>query len=153
MPRPRNPIPKIRPHSSGQARVTIEGRDYLLGSFGSSAAEEAYRRIVAQWLAKEGPFAPPDGPVTVTGVLAGYWLCAQTYYGYDRNPDRGDCWNLKSTIRILRDLYGGTRAGDFGPRDLRAVQGRWTAGAGAANSSTSRLAGSSRSSGGRSERS
>lgn len=122
MPRPRNPIPKIRRHSSGQARVTIEGTDYLLGAFGSPDAEEAYRRTIAQWLAKDGPFAPSDAPVTVTEVLAGYWLHAEKYYGYDRDPTRGDCCNLKSTIRILRDLYGHTSAGDFGPRDLRAVQ-------------------------------
>lgn len=71
MPRPKNPIPKLRPHSSGQARVTIDGKDFLLGPMGSPQAEEAYRRIVAQWLAKEGPFAPAEGPITITEVLAG----------------------------------------------------------------------------------
>ena len=60
MPRPKNPIPKLRPHSSGQARVTIEDRDYLLGPFGSPEAEEAYRRIVAQWLAKEAHLPAAD---------------------------------------------------------------------------------------------
>src|SRR5262245_54977856 len=34
-PRPRKSVPKIRPHSSRQARVTIHGTDYLLGPFGS----------------------------------------------------------------------------------------------------------------------
>jgi integrase len=123
MPRPRNSVPSIRPHSSGQARVTIEGKDYLLGKFGSPEAEEAYRRILAQWLAREGPFAPADEPITITEVIAGYWLYAEKYYGYDRDPKRGDCWNLKSTLGILRDLYGSTKAADFGPLDLRAVQG------------------------------
>ncbi len=122
MPRPRNPIPTLRSHSSGQARVTIEGRDYLLGLSGSPEAEEAYRRIVAQWLAKDGPFAPAEGPVTITEILAGYWRHAERYYGYDLNPTRGDCFNLKSTIRILRDLFGSTQACDFGPRGLRTVQ-------------------------------
>ncbi|QVL34451.1 hypothetical protein KIH39_11240 [Telmatocola sphagniphila] len=46
MPRPKNAIPQLRLHSSGQARVTIEGRDYLLGKF---REEEAYRRLLAQF--------------------------------------------------------------------------------------------------------
>ncbi|MSR54884.1 MAG: hypothetical protein EXS09_16585, partial [Gemmataceae bacterium] len=123
MPRPRNPVPLPRKHSSGQARVTIDGDDFLLGPYGSPEADQAYRRILAQYLAKEGPFAPPDEAVTIVEITAGYWLYAERYYGYDRDPKRGDCCNLKSTIAILAGLYGDTKAADFGPLDLRAVQG------------------------------
>ena len=124
MSRPKNAVPKIRPHSSGQARVTIEGRDYLLGKFGTPEAEEAYRRLLAQWLAKEGTFAlKDDEPVTIAEVVAGYWLFAETYYGWDKNPHRGDAANTKATTGILDSLYGSTFAKDFGPLDLRAVQG------------------------------
>jgi hypothetical protein len=72
MPPPKNPIPQARKHSSGQARVTIDGKNYLLGKFGSPEADEAYRRIIAQWLAEEGPFTLHDDPVTIEEVLAGY---------------------------------------------------------------------------------
>ncbi len=124
MPRPRSSVPKLRPHSSGQARVTIDGKDYLLGPWGTPEADEAYRRLLAQWLAKEGPFTPVnDEPVTMAEVLAGYWLFAEKYYGYDREPKRGDCCNLKSTLGIVRALYASTNAKAFGPLDLRAVQG------------------------------
>jgi hypothetical protein len=42
--RPNKPrVPGYRPHSRGQARVTLEGRDYLLGPFGSDESKEAYR--------------------------------------------------------------------------------------------------------------
>jgi hypothetical protein len=82
--RPKNPIPQPR---SGQARVTIDGKDYYLGKWGSPEADEAYRRIVAQWLAKEGPFAiHDDDPVTIEGVLAGYRQFAVKYYRFtDKN--------------------------------------------------------------------
>jgi hypothetical protein len=124
MARPKNPVPKARPHSSGQARVTIEGKDYLLGPFGSPEADQAYRRLLAQWLAREGPFAPNDNdPVTVAEVSAGYWLFAERYYGWDRDPRRGDAWNTRRTLAILDSLYGNTNAKDFGPLDLRAIQG------------------------------
>src|SRR6266851_3606305 len=124
MARPRNGIPQPRRHSSGQARVTIDGKDHLLGPFGTPQADEAYRRVVAQWLAKEGPFLPRANaaPVTVAELLANYWKFAEEYYGYDVDPKRGDCFTLKETLGIVRVLYGRTLARDFGPRDLRAVQ-------------------------------
>jgi len=121
MPRPRNLVPKPRKHSSGQARVTIDGKDFLLGPFGSS--DQGYKRILAQWLAKEGPFAPDDDPVTITELADGYWLYAVKYYGFDKDPRRGDACNLKRILSILTSLYGDTKAADFGPLDLRAVQG------------------------------
>jgi hypothetical protein len=91
MPRPKNPVPKPRPHSSGQARVTIDGMNFLLGGpLGSPEAERAYRRIVAQWLAREGPFAQKLAEdVTVAELVAAYWLVAERYYGFDVNPQRG----------------------------------------------------------------
>jgi len=101
--------------------VTIDGKDFLLGPFGSS--DQGYKRILAQWLAKEGPFAPDDDPVTITELADGYWLYAVKYYGFDKDPRRGDACNLKRILSILTSLYGDTKAADFGPLDLRAVQG------------------------------
>src|SRR4051812_48001812 len=38
-------IPKYRRHSSGRARVTLNGRDHLLGPYGSAASRQAYERL------------------------------------------------------------------------------------------------------------
>lgn len=103
--------------------MTIDGDDFLLGPYGSPEADQAYRRILAQYLAKEGPFAVHDDPVTITELVASYWLFAVKYYGFDKEPGRGDAFNLKRIIGILDNLYGDTKAADFGPLDLRAVQG------------------------------
>jgi len=44
-------LPKYRKHSSGQARVSINGRDYLLGPYGTKASKRGYDRLIAEYLA------------------------------------------------------------------------------------------------------
>lgn len=51
MPRLTNARPKYRKHSSGNARVTISGHDYLLGPHHSKASKRDYDRILAEYLA------------------------------------------------------------------------------------------------------
>lgn len=125
MARPKNSIPQPRLHpASGRARVTIEGKDFYLGKFGSAEADEKYRRIVAQWLAKEGPFQPIETDVfTIEELAAAYWLHAEKYYGFDKNKNRGDCHNLKAALGVLKRLYASLPAAKFGPLDLKAIQG------------------------------
>jgi hypothetical protein len=55
-------IPKYRRHSSGQARVTLNGKDHLLGRYDSAASHEAYRRLIAEWTSGQGQFAPRTKP-------------------------------------------------------------------------------------------
>ena len=43
------PRPQMRRHSSGQARVTLSGRTYYLGVFGSIEATEKYVTLIKQW--------------------------------------------------------------------------------------------------------
>ena len=45
-------MPKYRKHrASGQAIVTIEGRDFYLGPHATKASRTEYDRIVGEWLA------------------------------------------------------------------------------------------------------
>jgi hypothetical protein len=44
-------VPSYRPHSSRQARSTLDGQDHLLGEYGSPESHQAYRRLTAEWLA------------------------------------------------------------------------------------------------------
>jgi hypothetical protein len=52
----RSSLPRYRRHSSAQARVTLDGKDYLLGLYRSAQSQEAYRRLIAEWLNRLGPF-------------------------------------------------------------------------------------------------
>jgi hypothetical protein len=90
----RNPrIPKYRRHTSGQARVTLNGRDHLLGIYGSAASKEAYERLIAEWLSSPvRRVSKPDAavPITVSELILAYWKFAVRYYRFDADPGRGD---------------------------------------------------------------
>jgi hypothetical protein len=86
---PRKPrVPGYRRHSSGQARVTLNGKDHLLGPYGSAESKEAYRRLIAQWLAAHGRPEQQEGekPLTVNDLILAYWQFAKGYYGFDGKP-------------------------------------------------------------------
>lgn len=45
-----NAVPKYREHKqSGQAIVTLDGHDFLLGRYGSKASRAEYRRLTGEW--------------------------------------------------------------------------------------------------------
>jgi integrase len=123
--RPR--VPSYRRHSSGQARVTIHGKDHLLGPYGSAESQEAYRRLVAEWLAGHAPPGPTEQarPGAVNEVILKYWKFARGYYGFDGR--RGDEACLRDALRLLRSLYGRSPAREFGPRALKACRLRMIA--------------------------
>jgi hypothetical protein len=51
MPRLSNSLPKYRKHkASGQAIVTLNGRDIYLGPHGTKASKREYDRIIGEWL-------------------------------------------------------------------------------------------------------
>jgi integrase len=115
-------IPKYRRHSSGQARVTLDGKDHLLGPYNSAASKEAYRRLIAEWTGGLGQFATKDDspPLSVNNLVLAYWSFAKDYYGFDGR--RGDEACLRAAIKLLRSLYGRTSANDFGPKALKACR-------------------------------
>ncbi len=117
-------VPKYRRHSSGQARVTLDGKDHLLGPYGSAASREAYRRKVAEWLETRGKAqqAADAPPVSVNEVILSYWKHAAAYYGFTADADRGDAYCLRDALRVLKELYGRTPARDFGPLALKACR-------------------------------
>src|SRR4051812_13340039 len=113
--RPR--VPKYRRHSSGQARITIRGRDHLLGPFGSPESKEAYRRLIAEWV--NGPASDvvtrqAEPPLMVAELIHAYWQFAEVHYGFTENASRGDRYCLRDALRIVRALYGSVPASEYG---------------------------------------
>jgi hypothetical protein len=50
--RRRKRLPSYRPHEpTGQAVVTLNGKDYYLGRHGTQMSKDAYDRLMAEWLA------------------------------------------------------------------------------------------------------
>ena len=116
-------IPNYRRHSSGQARVTLNGKDHLLGPYGSAESKEAYRRLITEWLARHGQpeKTEEDKPLSVNDLILAYWNFAKGYYGFE-DSDRGDAYCLKDALRVVRSLYGRIPARDFGPLALKACR-------------------------------
>ncbi len=55
MARPRKLIPNYRRHTTGQAVVTIDGKDFYLGPYGTAASKAAYDRIIGEWIPHLAP--------------------------------------------------------------------------------------------------
>jgi hypothetical protein len=77
MPKLTQAVPKYRKHrASGQAVVTIAGRDHYLGSYGTKASRIEYDRIISEWLVsgRQPIIALEETPtLTVAELVARYW--------------------------------------------------------------------------------
>jgi integrase len=118
--------PKYRKHrATGQAIVTIAGRDHYLGPHGTKASRIEYDRIVAEWLAAGRPTSPTSAmDITVAELLRRFKAFADRHYVKDGRPS-GEITNLKYALKPVRELYANTLAGDFGPLALKAIQQRF----------------------------
>lgn len=117
------PVPKYRRHkASGQAVVTLSGRDFYLGRYGSKASRVEYDRLIAEWLAGGRQVKPAAGvELTVSELLARYWAHVDVYYP----QPSGEPERIKQALKPVRKLYGATPAAEFGPLALKAVRQRW----------------------------
>lgn len=116
-------VPSYRRHkASGQAVVTLDGRDYYLGAFDSPDSRAEYDRVVGEWLTvRRAPQADPREGVTVEQVMLPYWQHVREYYNKDGNPT-SEQNAIKAALRFVRRLYGRTKAKDFGPVALTNVR-------------------------------
>jgi len=116
--------PKYRHHrASGQAIVTIAGKDRYLGPWKSKASKIEYDRLIGEWLAAGRPTAIVSEPakVKVTEVVAAFWKFAKGYFQKNGRAT-GTADNYKPVLALLRQRYGHTAAIDFGPLALKALR-------------------------------
>ncbi len=123
MPKLRNVIPKYAKHrGSGQATVTLNGREFYLGSHGSKVSKIAYDRLVAEWLANDRRGETEPDSITVVEVVAAFLKWAKGHYRKQSGRPTGTVENYILAFRILRSHYGKTLAAEFGPKSLKAIQ-------------------------------
>jgi hypothetical protein len=117
-------VPSYRRHRpSGQAVVTLDGRDHYLGKWNTKASRTEYDRLIGEWLAG-GWCLPPGGEnadLTVAELALRFWRFAKPYYRKDGRPT-SELDEYRLSIRPLRRLYGSTLARDFGPLALKSVR-------------------------------
>jgi len=125
MPKLTRKLPSYRLHKpSGQAIVTLDGRDIYLGSHGTPASRAEYDRLVGEWLAhgRRRPSVLDQLPEqTVNDLILRYWKFAQSHYNRDGVPSR-ELDNIHDALRHLRPSHGRTLASEFGPLALKAVR-------------------------------
>jgi integrase len=125
-------VPAYRLHKqSGQAIVTLSDglgarRDVLLGRHGTAESRAEYARVIGEWEANGRRLPQPQSTgrqdLTVNELLLAYLQHAEQHY---RRPDATQSDELhciRSAMRPLKELYGHTPAGEFGPLALKAAR-------------------------------
>jgi integrase len=120
--------PAYRLHKpTGQAVVRLDDKDHYLGKHGTEASQEAYRRLIAEWLTSERrrreiSTDSTDDHLTINTLILAYWdRYVVPHYIKDGRPT-SERDNIRQAHRFLRRLYGHTPATAFGPLALKTVR-------------------------------
>jgi integrase len=111
--------PTYRKHkASGQAVVTLNGRDVYLGQFESPESYIRYEQVVADWLTRGRQLPVAGGELLMKEVVLGYWS--------DRTPrlPQVEIDKLRLALRWVRELYGELPAVEFTPMRFKAIRQR-----------------------------
>lgn len=110
--------PKYRKHkASGQAIVTLCGRDFYLGLHGSTSSRREYDRLILEWEAHGRRLPVSDPECTVVELMAAYLRHAKIYYHGSSEYDA-----TLTSVRPLKELYGRLLVEEFGPLKLKVVR-------------------------------
>ncbi len=112
-------IPSYRHHkATGQARVTLNGKDHWLGLYGTKASKDKYDSLIADWLA---PSQLGVEDLTVADCCLHFWRFAKKRYSKHGKGRHGNAICYKPALRVLKELDGKTPVSKFGPKRLKAA--------------------------------
>jgi len=117
-------LPSYRLHRpSQQGVVTLSGRDFYLGPYGTAASRAEYDRLIAEWLAngRRLPVIADQHEISVVELLVRYLTFAREYYSQDGQPT-SEYVEMQSVSKRLKKLYGTTKVVEFGPLSLKSVR-------------------------------
>jgi hypothetical protein len=110
-----------RDKPTGQAVVTLNGKDLYLGAWNTRASRAEYDRLIGEWLAAGRCLPKPQSDLSIAELAFRYWRSADGYFRKDGQPT-GSLDRIRVALRILRQSYAQTLAADFGPLALQAIQ-------------------------------
>jgi integrase len=114
--------PSYRRHRpTGQAVVTLNGKDHYLGKWDTAVSKAEYKRLIGEWLTA-GTYLPTSNDLTVAELCAAFWRHAKGYYRIRPGGSRGSIERVRLALRRLKETYGHTLAKDFRPLALQAIQ-------------------------------
>jgi hypothetical protein len=125
MSRPKKARPNYRFHSSGQAVITLDAREFYLGTYDSPKSHARYLELVTIYNAN-GLKMPDDvethlknAPITVRCLTLEFRQHAQKKFV--SNPHR--LRHFERLCETIDDAYGDTPVDEFGPRRLAEIRG------------------------------
>ena len=127
MPKLVTSIPKYRKHrASGQAMVTINGKDHYLGPHGTKASKLEYDRLINQWIAssRNPLFGLPSeqcGEPSLSDLMNAYRKWAVKYYRHPDGKPTGTADNIAPFMRRIRAWYGKVPVSEFTPLAFKDV--------------------------------
>ncbi len=125
MPRLSARIPKYRFHkASGQAVVTLDGKDFYLGKHGTTESQNRYHEEVVQWQLKRRlpeQLVGNRSALTINELFVAYWEFVQVHYRKNGSPT-SEVEDIRLSVREVLDLHGCTIVDEFGPLRLKAVR-------------------------------
>ena len=121
MPRLSRQLPAYRKHkATGQAVVSLGGKDHYLGKWKSAASKAEYNRVTREWVA--GGQIHVTNDLTLVELLASFKRHARTYYVGPDGTVNKEYRNYVTLSKRLAKMYGTTLAADFGPLRLKAFR-------------------------------
>ena len=119
---PSRTVPSYRQHKpSGQAVVTLSGRDIYLGKYGTNASRAEYDRLIGEWPASGRCLPRPAADMTVAELAIRFWRFACGHYRKG-GAATSEVKEYGDSLRPVRQMYGATLVSDFGPIGLKAVR-------------------------------
>jgi hypothetical protein len=99
-------MPSYRLHRpSGRAIVSLDGRQFYLGKYGSAESKIEYKRLIREWLnpARRLAVSATAGGLTIVELIDVYWQHVESYYVKDGRPT-SDVANIRQAMRVLKRL-------------------------------------------------
>jgi integrase len=103
-------------------------RDILLGTFGTRESRAEYARVISEWEATGRRLHHQTGAskdVTINELILGFWPHAEQHYRHADGTPTGEIHTFRMAFRLLKEMYGHTRAAAFGPLALKALRERF----------------------------
>lgn len=107
---------------SGQAVVTLAGRTFYLGKYGTEESKAEYERLIAEQKSPGGQlFADGRNGLSSNEIMLAYVEEHSEYYRKD-GRSTGELELVKYALRFVKRLYGHRAASEFGPLALKTVR-------------------------------
>lgn len=115
----RKRVPSYRHHKgTGQAVVTLDGKDVYLGKYGSPESHQKYSALISEWQANQT--APPSN-VTVGQLSLLYQRHAEKHYVKNGKPT-SEAELITYALRYMNRVAKDIPLAEFSPRHLKAAR-------------------------------